>query len=231
MPNFEKIFERNFQLLGKENMQKIKNSKVAIIGLGGVGSVAAEALARTGFSHLSLIDMDRVDISNINRQRQATIESIGQAKTSSLAKLLKSINPEIKLELKNQCLSNSNMQKLITTELDYIIDAIDMMSAKIDLITYAKERNIKIISSMGTANKLDPTLLTYADIYQTTVDPIAKILRRELKKRSIDSLDVVYSTEKPRLTNSATLASLCFVPNACGLALAAYVTQQIIAEN
>ncbi len=228
MTDRKTIFSKNYQLLGAEAMKKIAKAKIVIVGIGGVGAATTEALARTGFNKLTLIDMDIVEASNINRQRMANINTINQAKTSAMAELLLTINPEIELTLIQEKLNKENMKKLIKSDVDYIIDAIDMISAKIDLICYAKEHHINIISSMGTGNKIDPTALKYADIYQTTVDPIARVLRRELKKRTIHSLDVVYSTEKPLIKTADAPASLCFVPNACGLALASFVTDKII---
>ncbi len=231
MDNYKEFFARNYQLLGTDKMAKIKTATIAVVGIGGVGAACAEALVRTGFEKLTLVDMDIVESSNINRQRMATAKTIGKAKTDALAELLLEINPQLKLKKIQTKLCSENMNELITNEYDYVIDAIDMMSAKIELIVHAYKNNINIISSTGTANKIDPTKLCYGDIYQTSVDPIARILRRELKKRQVKNLDVIYSTEKPLQLSAGTPASLCFVPNAAGIALAAFVTQKIISPD
>ena len=191
-------FLRTERLIGREAVEKLKRSKVAVFGLGGVGSYAAEALARSGLGRLVLVDGDNVCFSNLNRQIHATIKTLGRPKTDVMKERILDINPEAQVTVHKKFFSGDIAGDFITDDLDYIVDAIDAVQNKIDLIAAAKEKGIRIISSMGAGNKLDPTKFRVGDIYATSNCPLAKVMRRELKKRGIDALKVVYSIEIPK---------------------------------
>ena len=227
-------FSRTEILLGKENMEKLYNSKVAVFGIGGVGSFASEALVRSGLGNIVLIDYDIIDISNINRQIHADFTTIGQKKVLAMKNRLLDINPDLNIVVHDQMFTKESIY-LLTEDYDYIIDAIDMVSSKISLIENAKAMNIKIISAMGAGNKLNPTLFEVSDIYKTNTCPLAKVMRRELRKRNIDSLKVVWSKEKPIKTSleaeglrKSIPGSTAFVPSTCGLILAGEVVKDLI---
>lgn len=228
-------FIRTELLLGKEGMIKLKNSTVAVFGIGGVGSFACEALVRSGLGKIILVDYDIIDISNINRQIHATSSTVGLPKVEVMKKRLLEINPELDIEVYQEKYNDETREKLISTDYDYVIDAIDMITSKIDLITTCKEKNIPIISSMGAGNKLNPTLLEVGDIYSTHTCPLAKVMRRELKKRNIKDLKVVWSKEKPLSVNlekpgvrKAVPGSISFVPSVAGLILASEVVKDLV---
>ena len=228
-------FIRTELLLGKEGMIKLKKSTVAVFGIGGVGSFAAEALVRSGLGKIILIDYDIIDISNINRQIHATSSTVGLPKVEVMKKRLLDINPELNIEVYKEKYNSETRDKLISTDYDYVIDAIDMITSKIDLITTCKEKNIPIISSMGAGNKLNPTLLEVGDIYSTHTCPLAKVMRRELKRRNIKELKVVWSKEKPKKVNlekpgvrKAVPGSVSFVPSVAGLILASEVVKDLV---
>lgn len=228
-------FIRTELLLGKEGMEKLKNSKVAVFGIGGVGSFACEALVRSGLGKIILVDYDIIDISNINRQIHATSSTVGLPKVEVMKKRLLEINPELDIEVYQEKYNDETREKLISTDYDYVIDAIDMITSKIDLITTCKEKNIPIISSMGAGNKLNPTLLEVGDIYSTHTCPLAKVMRRELKRRNIKELKVVWSKEKPKKVNlekpgvrKAVPGSVSFVPSVAGLILASEVVKDLV---
>lgn len=228
-------FIRTELLLGKEGMIKLKKSTVAVFGIGGVGSFAAEALVRSGLGKIILIDYDIIDISNINRQIHATSSTVGLPKVEVMKKRLLDINPELNIEVYKEKYNSETRDKLISTDYDYVIDAIDMITSKIDLITTCKEKNIPIISSMGAGNKLNPTLLEVGDIYSTHTCPLAKVMRRELKKRNIKDLKVVWSKEKPLSVNlekpgvrKAVPGSISFVPSVAGLILASEIVKDLV---
>ncbi len=228
-------FERTELLLGKEGMEKLKKSTVAVFGIGGVGSFTSEALVRAGLGKIILIDYDIIDITNINRQIHATSKTVGLVKVEVMKERLLAINPELKIEIYREKYNEKNREKLISTAYDYVVDAIDMVTAKIDLITTCKEKNIPIISSMGAGNKLNPTLLEVGDIYSTHTCPLAKVMRRELKRRNIKELKVVWSKEKPIKVNlekagvrKAVPGSVSFVPSVAGLILASEVVKDLV---
>ncbi len=228
-------FIRTELLLGKEGMIKLKNSTVAVFGIGGVGSFACEALVRSGLGKIILVDYDIIDISNINRQIHATSSTVGLPKVEVMKKRLLEINPELDIEVYQEKYNDETREKLISTDYDYVIDAIDMITSKIDLITTCKEKNIPIISSMGAGNKLNPTLLEVGDIYSTHTCPLAKVMRRELKRRNIKELKVVWSKEKPKKVNlekpgvrKAVPGSVSFVPSVAGLILASEVVKDLV---
>ena len=224
------------------NSQKLLWQKhVAIIGLGGVGSYAAEAIARAGVGKISLLDFDTVDITNINRQLIATLDVIGESKVEVLARRLDTINPDIELKLHNVFYDSSYNERLFSEPIDYVIDAIDSVNPKLDLIEYCIKNNICIISSLGTGNRLDPTKLYYTDISETAGNmcPFAKKVRLNLKKRGIEKgLTILTSKEIPIkpdhtiMTNAEEAkkppGSSPFVPPAAGMALASYVTIKLI---
>ena len=225
--------KREELLIGKESMDKLKNSTVAVFGCGGVGSYAVEALARTGIGKIVLIDNDTVDVTNINRQLIADTETIGMAKVYVEKNRILKINPEAKVEIYKEFFSKENSDILVKKEYDYIVDAIDSVKSKILLIKLAHEKKIKIISAMGMGNKLDPTKIEVADISKTEVCPLAKIIRKELRKIGINHTTVVYSKELPERydiskENKNTTASISFVPATCGLIIAGEVVKNII---
>lgn len=236
------FFSRTQMLLGKEAMDKIYKSKVAIFGVGGVGSYVIEALARTGVGNFLIVDNDIISSSNINRQIIATIDTIGLPKTDLAKKRILSINPNANVETKQIFFLPENSDTIDLTNCDYIVDAIDTITAKIQLALIANQKNIKIISSLGTGNKLDPTKFEVDDIYNTSICPLAKVMRKELKKRGIKQLKVVYSKETPIspkqefciLENSlnnikrATPGSIAFIPSIAGLIIASEVIKELI---
>lgn len=190
-------FDRTTLLIGKDKLQILKGKKVAIFGIGGVGGYVVEALVRSGIEHFTLFDADEVEITNLNRQIIALESSIGQKKVQVMKKRMLDINPEVEVITDERFLYASDISSLHLEQYDYIVDAIDTISTKIALIVEASQKNIPIISSMGTGNKLNPSLLRIDDIYKTTMCPLAKVMRYELKKQGIKKLKVVYSTEKP----------------------------------
>lgn len=229
-------FSRTAILLGVEAMQKLKNSSVAIFGVGGVGGYVAEALARSGVGTLDLFDNDTVSKTNINRQIYALHSTIGQYKTEVAAKRIADINPEAVVNCHKVFYMPDNADKYDLSKYNYIIDAIDTVTAKIELVVRAQKADVPIISSMGTGNKLDPLSFEVTDIFKTTMCPLAKVMRYELKKRGIKKLKVIYSKEKP-LTPLSTdevsskrqvPGSTAFVPSVAGLIIASEVIKDLI---
>lgn len=221
---------RTEMLIGKENLDKLANSTVAVFGCGGVGSFVVEGLVRAGIGNIVLIDNDVVDITNINRQLIADTTTINMPKVEVEKERLLKINPNLNIQIYKEFYNSTN-SNLLNNNYTYIVDAIDTVSSKISLIEEAFNRNIKIISSMGTGNKLDPTKFEVTDIYKTSVCPLAKVMRKELKKRNIPHLKVVYSKEEPIATNTRTPASISFVPSVAGLIIAGEVIKDIINTN
>lgn len=232
----ETWLNRTENLIGKENLKKLEGSHIAVFGCGGVGSYAIEALARSGIGHITLVDKDIVDITNINRQLIADTTSIGKAKVEVEKQRLLKINPNIKVTTYQIFYDDTKVNELFGNDksfhcFDYIIDAIDSVSSKLSLVQEAFFRNIPIISCMGTGNKLDPTKFEVTDIFKTSVCPLAKVIRKELAKRDIKHLKVVYSKEEPhRLDeqNKNVPASISFVPSVAGLILASEVIKDLI---
>lgn len=235
-------FSRTELILGKEKVNKIKQAKVAVFGLGGVGSFVVEGLARAGVENFILIDNDTISITNLNRQLFALNSTIGKNKVDVAKARILDINPNAKVEIHKEFVID-NFDNILDKSTNYIVDAIDTISAKINLVQKAKEINVPIISSMGTGNKLDPTKLEVTDIKKTSICPVAKILRKELKNRNIDKLKVVYSTETPILPNKEvqkeyieygenerTPGSVSFVPSVAGLIIAGEVIKDLIKE-
>lgn len=222
-------FSREERLIGKENLEKLNKSKVAVFGIGGVGSFVVEGLARAGIGKLLLVDNDTIDITNINRQIHANINTVGKNKVDVMKERILSINPEAEVDVSTEFFMPGS--KLLDNSLGYIVDAIDTVTGKIELVCKANELNIPIISGMGTGNKLDPTKFEVADIYKTSVCPLAKVMRKELRARGIEKLKVVYSKEEPIKPNDGdykTPASISFVPSVAGLIIAGEVIKDII---
>lgn len=234
----EEIFSRCELMLGKEAMEKLKNSRVAVFGIGGVGGHAAEALVRSGIGAIDLIDNDVVSKSNINRQMFATISSVGELKVEAARKRLLDINPDIKIKCHNVFYLPENSDDFDFSGYDYIIDAIDTVSAKIDIIMKAKEKNIPVISSMGAGNKLDATRFEVSDIYKTSVCPLARVMRKAMKDRGVSDLKVVYSKEEPAKKSEKVFGengkpipgSVAFVPSVVGLIMAGEVIKDLVFE-
>ena len=227
-------FDRIRRLIGEENFLKLNSSTVAISGIGGVGSFAVEALARSGVGHLILIDKDNVDVTNINRQIHALHSTVGKSKVEIMRSRILDINPAAQVDtIQKFYLQNENVEDFFVCEYDYVVDAIDTITAKINLAVECKRRNIPIISSMGAGNKLDPTRFKVADIYKTSVDPVAKVMRKKLKELDVGSLKVVYSDEVPRTVDGDNLTgkiigSTAFVPSVAGLIIAAEVIKDLL---
>ena len=190
-------FSRTELLLGKESMEKLQNSRVAVFGVGGVGGFTVEALVRSGVGAIDLIDDDKVCLTNLNRQLIATRSTVGKYKVDVMADRIKDINPNCQVNTYKCFYLPENKDDFDFSQYDYIVDAVDTVTAKIQLVMEAKEKNVPIISSMGAGNKLNPAMFEVADIYKTSVCPLAKVMRRELKKRGVKKLKVVYSKEKP----------------------------------
>ena len=228
MPN---QYSRTELLIGEENIKKLQQSKVAIFGVGGVGSFVVEALARAGVGTLVIIDHDEVDITNINRQIIATHDSIGRPKVEVAKERILSINPNAEVIIYIEFFSKET-EGIIDNSLDYVVDCVDTVTAKLEIISRAKEIGIPVISSMGTGNKLDPTKFEVEDIYKTSVCPLAKVMRKELRARNIDSLKVVYSKEEPiKNSEGRTPGSISFVPSSAGLIIAGEVIKDILKIN
>ncbi len=225
----ENQFSRTENLIGSTSLQKLKNARVAVFGIGGVGGYVVEALARAGIGNIDIIDNDTVSITNINRQIIATHSSLGKEKTEVMKARILDINPDINVQVYDIFFKPENSAEFDFSKYDYIVDAIDTVTAKIELVLKANESNTPIISSMGTGNKLDPAAFEVSDIYKTSVCPLAKVMRYELKKRGVKKLKVVYSKEQPiKNNNERTPASISFVPPTAGLIIASEVIKDII---
>ena len=221
-------------LIGSEAVEKLNNSRVAVFGVGGVGGYVCEALVRSGVGHFDLIDKDVVSVSNINRQIIATTKTVGMYKTQVMKERMLDINPDVDVRVHNCFFLPENADEFLFSEYDYVVDAVDTVTAKIELVMRAQKEGIPIISSMGAGNKLDPAAFRVADIYKTNMCPLAKVMRRELKNRGVKKLKVVYSEEKPVdiekviENGKATPGSIAFVPSAAGLVLASEVVKDLI---
>ncbi len=219
-------FERSRLLLGEEALERLREKTVAVFGIGGVGGYVAEALARTGVGTLHLIDNDRVSTSNINRQVIALHSTVGRYKTEVMRERILDINPQAEVIIHNCFFLPENADSFTFSGYDYVVDAVDTVTAKLEIIMRAKEAGVPVISSMGAGNKLDPSLFEVADIYETSVCPLARVMRRELKKRDIKKLKVVYSKEEP--LKQRIPGSVAFVPSVAGLLIAGEVIRDII---
>lgn len=231
-------FARTALLIGEEKLQKIRSSSVMVLGVGGVGSHCIEALARSGIGHLILVDNDTVSLTNINRQSIALHSTVGQYKTKVMKEKIRDIDPAIRVDTYETFVLPDNVETVFREQPDYVIDAIDTVTAKLAVIEYAQERGIPVISSMGTGNKLHPELFEITDISKTSVCPLCRVMRRELKARGIAHLKVVYSKEKPVDTSGretgedpgarrSVPGSISFVPPAAGLLIAGEVIREL----
>lgn len=230
-------FLRTEMQFGKEKMEKLHNSRVAVFGIGGVGGYVVEALVRSGVGTIDIVDNDVVSLTNINRQIYALNSTVGQYKVDVAERRIKDINPDCVVFKHNVFFSPETVCQFDFAAYDYVVDAIDTVAGKIALAECAAAANIPVISSMGAGNKLDPTAFRVADIYKTSVCPLAKVMRRELKKRNITSLKVVYSAEEPLTpifadetdgTRRQTPSSNAFVPSVAGLIIAGEVIKDLI---
>lgn len=230
------MFQRTELLIGKENLNKLQHSHVIVFGVGGVGGFAIEALVRSGIGEISIVDFDTVDLTNLNRQIIATQDSIGKLKTSVMRDRLLSINPNVIVHEFPEKFSMENSDLFFKDKkYDYIVDAIDLVTSKLALAEIAKNLSIPIISSMGTGNKIEPTMLEVADINKTSVCPLARVMRKELKNRGIKKLKVVYSKELPRKPfnesgsreKKVNVGSIAFVPSTTGLIIASEVVKDL----
>ena len=248
-------FSRTELLLGKEAMNRLEDARVAVFGIGGVGGYVCEALVRSGVGKFDLIDDDKVCLTNLNRQIIATRKTVGKYKTDVMKDRILEINPKAEVNIHNCFFLPDTADEFPFEEYDYVVDAVDTVTAKIALVMKCKELNVPIISSMGAGNKLDASAFRVADIYKTKVCPLAKVMRRELKKRGVKKLKVVYSTESPvkpleNMENSCKTGCVCppgtthkctdrraipgsisFVPSVAGLILAGEVIKDLIAEK
>ena len=229
----KKTLERTALIYGNETLEALENKKVMVVGLGGVGGYVVEALTRMGIGHFILIDHDVVSESNINRQLIATYQTLGQKKIDAMKERMLTIQPEVDVKTLDMFVLPENIDSIDFEGVNYIVDAIDCVTAKIAIILKAKELNIPIISSMGTGNKVNPALLEITDIYKTTMCPLAKVMRHELKKRGIKKLKVLYSKEEQQKNFIAdgkkrAPGSTPFVPSSAGLLIASEVTADLI---
>ena len=229
----ENIFSRTENLIGKDAVSILKKCKVAVFGIGGVGGQVADALIRAGVGSIDIVDNDTVSPSNINRQIIATHSTIGKNKTDVMKQRLSDINPQASINTHNVFFTPENSHSFDFSKYDYIVDAVDTVTSKIELVIKANMADVPIISCMGTGNKLDPTRFEIADIYKTSVCPLAKVMRYELKKRGIKKLKVLYSKEEPikNENSSRTPASISFVPAVAGLIIAGEVIKDIIKKS
>ncbi|MCR5833277.1 MAG: tRNA threonylcarbamoyladenosine dehydratase [Selenomonadaceae bacterium] len=224
-------FNRLKLLIDEENFSKLNNATVAVFGIGGVGSFTVEALARSGVGHLVLIDKDDIDVTNINRQIHALTSTIGRSKVEVMRERIHDINPDAVVDtVQKFFLPDEQIEDFFLCEYDYVVDAIDTLTAKIFLVEECKRRGIKIISAMGAGNKLNPTRFKVSDIFQTSTDPIAKVMRKKLRERGIDSLTVVWSDEPPMPVKDI-IGSNSFVPSVAGLIIAGAVVEDLININ
>lgn len=248
-------FSRTELLIGPEALEKLSHAKVAVFGIGGVGTFVVEGLVRSGVGKFVLVDDDCICLTNINRQLHATRKTVGRPKVEAMRERILEINPQAEVTVFQTFYLPENAAELIMDDYDYIVDAIDTVTAKLDLVVRAHERNIPIISCMGAGNKLDPTRLEVTDIFRTSVCPLAKVMRQELRKRAIPGLKVVYSKEEPLkpleteggscsvgcicppgttrkcTTRNQIPGSIAFVPSVAGLIIAGEVVKDIIFDK
>lgn len=223
-------FSRSSRILGEQKMEKLNKSAVIVFGIGGVGGAVLEALVRGGVGTVAVVDKDTVDITNINRQIIATNDNIGEKKVDAAEKRVLSINPDINFEKYALFYLPETAEEIDLTKYDFIVDAIDNVTAKLELIERANKLEIPVISSMGTGNKLHPELFEITDINKTSVCPLARVMRRELKNRGIKKLTVVYSKEEPIKTDNSVPGSVSFTPPVAGYLIASHVINKLIEE-
>lgn len=230
-------FSRTEMILGLESMNILKKSCIAVFGIGGVGSFAVESFARSGIGKLILIDNDKISITNLNRQIHADYNTVNKLKTEVMKERILNINPDVEIEIFNDFVLYDNIGNIIKEGIDYIVDAVDTVTAKIAIVQEAERLNIPVISCMGTGNKIYPEMLEIDDIYKTSVCPLAKVMRHEMKKRNIKKLNVCFSKEKPIIPNNFNKevsskrcipGSVSFVPSVAGLMISGYVIRDLI---
>ena len=233
-------FCRTELLIGEDGIEKLHNSKVIVFGIGGVGSFVVEALTRAGVGNLILVDNDTVCISNLNRQIHATQATVESVKVEAMKARVLSINPNCKVEAKQEFITADNIQEIIPEDIDYVVDAIDTVTSKLALAEYCYKNDIKLIASMGTGNKIDPTQFRVTDVFKTKVCPLAKVMRTELRKRGVKKLKVVYSEEVPMVPNKGravpskkrqTPGSISFVPPVAGMIIGGEVIKDLTGLN
>ena len=227
----ENQFLRTQWLLGEAAMERLKKARVAVFGIGGVGGYVAEALARSGVFSLDLIDKDVVSLTNLNRQIVALHSTVGRAKVDVMKERILDINPKAQVRTYECFYLPDTRDKFDFSQYDYVVDAVDTVTAKLELITQAKQSGVPIICSMGAGNKLDPTTFEVADISKTSVCPLARVMRQECKKRGLKDVKVVYSKEKPQGSGNDAPASCAFVPSVAGLVIASEVIKDLIAKD
>lgn len=234
------IYDRTTLLIGQEGLQKLQQAHVAIAGIGGVGSFVAEALARAGIGTLTLVDHDTIDLTNLNRQIHALQSTVGQPKVDVMAQRIKEINPQIQVITRQEFLLQDNLAAVLPQHYDYLVDAIDTVTAKVNLVLFAQQRKIPILCSMGTANKLDNTSFIITDISKTNTCPLARVMRKALKERGISQgVDVLYSTapaikiiaQPEEGKTRVTPGSISYVPATAGLMIAGYLIQQLLQQR
>ncbi len=223
----EDMYTRTALLLGEDGMERIKRARVLLFGLGGVGSYTAEALARVGIGEMTLVDGDTISVTNINRQIPAKHSTIGMEKTQVLAERILDINPLCRVEAVTKFVAPENIGSFVFEKYDYVIDAVDNVTAKLMIIKSCWDKNVPVISSMGTGNKLDPTRFEIDDIYNTSVCPLARVMRRELRKLGVGRCRVLYSREEPIKNSAGVPGSISFVPSVAGLLIAGAVIRDI----
>ena len=223
----ESIYTRTTELIGNEAQDRLKSARVIVFGVGGVGGYAVEALARAGVGSITVVDSDTVSVSNINRQIIAMHSTVGRPKVEVIKERIKDINPDIEVIPLKMFYSEENAETLDLKSYDFVLDCIDSVRSKLYLIEKATAAGTQIISSMGAGNKLDPTRFKVSDILKTHTDPLAKVIRTELRKRGIHRLLTVWSDEAPRHVGKRTPASISFVPSAAGLVMASEVVKRI----
>lgn len=231
------IFQRTELLIGKDNLNKLKNSHIIIFGLGGVGGFVVESLVRAGIGEITVVDFDKIDITNLNRQIIATTNTVGQSKAQAIKERMQLINPQLKVNAYEEKFSEETAKIFFNSEkrYDYVVDAIDLVTHKLKIIEESKKYKFPIVSSMGTGNKLNPTMLKVSDISKTSVCPLARVMRKELKDRRISKVKVVYSEEVPRKPENkegnrekrVNVGSISFVPSVAGLIIASEVIKDI----
>lgn len=232
-------FSRTEMLIGNDGMEKLNDAKVAVFGIGGVGSFVCEGLARSGVGNFILIDYDKIDETNINRQLIATTKTIGKYKVDLMKERILEINPDANVETYKEFYMADSKIDIITEDLSYAVDCVDTIMAKIAIVCSCDEIDVPVISSMGTGNKLDPSMFEVADIYETSVCPLARIMKKDFRKRGIEKLKVVYSRENPINTNDCPInrdrkfkvkGSVSFVPSVAGLIIAGEVVKDIVSK-
>ena len=236
VPDFSDRFARTELLLGKEKLEKLAGSTVAVFGIGGVGSFVVEALARAGIGHLVLVDYDTIASTNINRQIHATIKTVGEKKTHVMRSRILDINPEAVVDTLDEFYCQERAEEFFRQTYDYVVDAIDTVAGKASLVLECRKRGIPLICSMGAGNKMNPGMFQVADIYDTSVDPLARVMRKKLREQGVERLKVVYSREKPasighlgeETQDKLPVGSISFVPSTAGLMLAGEVVRDLL---